>query len=81
MIIAIAPKYKFVCERCGKEKLPNDDGYMDTENACEIAVSISFLIDSQLKMPEKIQVCRECLDDFETFWENFRDSVNKEVVK
>lgn len=81
MIIAIAPRYKFVCERCGKEEFPSDDGYMDTENACEIAVAISFLIDSQLKMPEKIQVCRECRDDFETFWENFRDSVNKEVVK
>ena len=81
MIIAIAPKYKFVCDRCGKEKFPNDDGYTDTKNACEIAVEISPLSDSQLKMPKRIQVCRECCDDFETFWENFRDSVNKEAMK
>lgn len=81
MIVAIAPKYKFVCDRCGKEKFPNDDGYMDTKNACEIAVSISFSITDQLPMPKRIQVCRECLDDFEVFWENFRDSVNKEVVE
>lgn len=81
MIIPITPKYKFVCERCGKEKLPKDDGYVDIENVCEIAVSFSFLIDSELPMLERIQVCRECLDDFEAFWENFRDSVNKEAVK
>ena len=78
MIIPIAPKYKFVCDRCGKEKFPDDDGYMDAENTCEIAVAISFLIDHQL-MPKKIQVCRECRDEFETFWENFQDSVNKEA--
>jgi hypothetical protein len=81
MIIPIAPKYKFVCDRCGKEKFLNDDGYMDIENACEIAVAISFSIEGELPMPKRIQVCRECRDDFETFWENFRDSVNKEVAK
>ena len=26
MIVAITPKWKFVCERCGKEKFPKDDG-------------------------------------------------------
>lgn len=81
MIIPITPKYKFVCERCGKEKFPNDDGYMDIGNACEISVAISFSITDQLLMPKRIQVCRECCDDFEAFWENFQDSVNKEVVK
>lgn len=76
MIVAITPKWKFVCERCGKEKFPKDDGYMDAENTCEIAVAISFLMEDQL--PKRIQVCRECRDEFETFWENFQDSVNKE---
>lgn len=76
MIIQLSPKYKFVCERCGREKFPKDDGYMDAEDACEIAVAISFLIEDQL--PKKIQVCRECRDEFETFWDNFRDVVNKE---
>jgi hypothetical protein len=81
MIIPIAPKYKFVCDRCGKEKFPKDDGYMDAENACEIAVAISFSIGNQLPMPKRIQVCRECRDDFENFLENFQDSANKEVLE
>lgn len=81
MIISIAPKYKFVCDRCGKEKFPNDDGYMDIENISEIAVTISYPKEIKFPMPERIHVCRECRDDFETFWENFCDSVNKEVVK
>lgn len=76
MIIKLAPKYKFVCDRCGREKIPKDDGYMDAEDACEIAVAISSLM--QNRLPKKIQVCRECRYDFETFWENFQDSVNKE---
>ncbi len=78
MIIQLSPKYKFVCERCGKEKFPNDYGYMDTEDVSEIAVAISYKEEDKLPIPKRIQVCRECRDDFETFWENFRDSVNKE---
>lgn len=81
MIIPIAPKYKFICDRCGKEKFPKDDGYMDAESVFEIGVAISFSIGYELPTPKRIQVCRECRDDFENFWENFQDSVNKDVVK
>lgn len=76
MIVQLSPKWKFVCDRCGKEIFPKEDGYMEGENAYEIAASITYL--DFVSVPTKIQVCRECRDDFRTFWENFRDSANKE---
>lgn len=66
MIVAITPKWKFVCERCGKEKFPKDDGYMDTENTCEIAVAISFLIDHQL-MPKKSKYAESAVTNLKLF--------------
>ena len=77
MIVQMSPKWKFVCDRCGKEIFPKDDGYLEAGNAYEIAVS-TFLI-CEDRLPVRISVCRECRDEFEAFWENFCDSVNKEV--
>ena len=78
MIIQLSPKYKFVCERCGKEIFPKDDGYLEAGNTYAIAVSIHFRSEDRVPVPVRIEVCKDCRDDFETFWDNFRDVVNKE---
>jgi hypothetical protein len=77
MIVAITPKFKFVCDRCGKEIFSDEYGYIEPGRIYSIAVAAcDYFSDSLPK--EKIEVCRECCEDFEEFMKNFRDAVNKE---
>lgn len=76
MIIPISPKYKFVCDRCGKEIFAKENGYLEAGQAYSIAVSVSeYHLD---RVPKKVDVCLECRDEFTVFLDNFIDDVNKE---
>lgn len=71
MIVQLIPKYKFVCDRCGKEKYIED-------NTPEFEVSFVGIGDL-FKAPLKVkgQVCYKCMKDFYEIAGNFFDKVNK----
>lgn len=68
----LTPKYKFTCDRCGKEI------YFDGEVKNFV---VEFLnIESSLFVPTRIkgEVCYQCCKDFYELAGNFFDEVNKE---
>ena len=75
MKVRLTPKYKFVCDRCGKEEfLAEEDEYIEYP-------TVTFQkYTSIVKMPSKKegQVCADCLTEFWELAENFFDEVNKE---
>lgn len=73
MIVRLSPKYKFVCDRCGKEKFPNDNGYI--EDVKEVFFAEDMMINRPFKKTG--QLCEECYNDFIQLAENFFDEVNR----
>jgi hypothetical protein len=74
MIVELSPKYKFVCERCGKEKFP--DGEHGISGIYEVAFEDrSMLRERDIK---KGSICEECFAEFCELANNFFDEVNKE---
>lgn len=75
MRVRITPKYKFVCDRCGKEEfLDNEDEYIEYP-------TVTFSKQTSIvQMPIKTEgeVCEDCLAEFWELAENFFDEVNKE---
>ncbi len=70
----ITPKWKWVCDRCGKEIYSKEDGYIEKQPF------IAFHCDlNNARTPNAIagEVCKECYIEFITFAENFFDEVNK----
>lgn len=73
MIVKLTPDFKFVCDRCGKEEFPNEEGYIKVPHEIEF---------SEHKKPKfeckNGQVCSACAAEFWEFANNFFDEVNKE---
>ena len=73
MIVRLTPEYKFVCDRCGKEKYRDND-----EPEFEVAfVSIKGVIAAPMRV--KGQVCYRCYKDFHEIAGNFFAEENKEA--
>lgn len=71
MIEQLTPKYKFICDRCGKEK------YIDDET---LVFEVAFVdIRGIVKAPATVkgQVCYHCYKDFYELAGNFFNEVNK----
>ena len=71
MIVQLTPKYKFICDRCGKEEYIEDN-----TPKFEVAfVDMRGMIKSPVTI--KGHVCYNCCKDFYEIAGNFFDSVNK----
>ena len=72
MIVELTPRYKFICDRCGKEE------YVKSETPEYKIIFTGF--DGIFKLLIKIegQVCYRCYKDFCEIAGNFFDEVNKE---
>ena len=73
MIVKLTPDIKFVCDRCGREEYPDENGYM------EIPRTVMFVEErfpSRNKNKEG-QICKICNDEFWELANNFFDEVNK----
>ena len=71
MIVRLTPKYKFVCDRCGKEEYTESD---------EPKFEVAFIdVQGLFKTPTRVrgQVCYRCYKDFYEIAGNFFDKVNK----
>ena len=72
MIIRLTPRYKYICDRCGKEEYIENDipkfevAFVDMKGLFETPTSV------------KGQVCYRCYKDFYDIAGNFFDEVNKE---
>lgn len=73
MIVQLTPEYKFVCDRCGREQL------LDEENCVE-TYDVSFAHEMMMTRvkSKKGQICKECYEDFWELAENFFAEENKE---
>lgn len=71
MIEQLTPKYKFICDRCGKEK------YLEN-NMPEFEVAfVDMKGITEVPMRIKGQVCYRCYKDFYELAGNFFNEVNK----
>lgn len=71
MIKQLTPKYKFICDRCGKEKYRDND-----EPDFEVAfIDLKGIPEVPLRI--KGQVCYWCYKDFYEIAGNFFSEVNK----
>ena len=78
MIVKLTPKFKFVCDRCGKEIFP------DSEDRIDGVHSVAFVRNSDIALIEKKtsgDICEECYKEFVGIAENFFDEVNKDEAK
>jgi hypothetical protein len=77
MIVKLSAVYKFVCDRCGKEMFPDENGCI--EGVCEV----TFTARGQIKDIDikKGQICEECFAEFCEIANNFFDDVNREVIR
>ena len=73
MIVQLSPRYKFVCERCGKEQFP--DKYNEIHGTHEIVFTERGL--SRIRRTEG-EVCEDCYNDFWEVADNFFHEVNRE---
>lgn len=73
MIVELTPRIKFVCDRCGKEEFPDENGAL----YCRRAV---FREDDPIMRPKDKagDICMDCLAEFWELADNFFDEVNKE---
>jgi hypothetical protein len=72
MIVKLTPDYKFVCDRCGREQLPDEDHCVETYD-------VAFAHEMMIRVKKKGgQICKECYDEFWEFAENFFAEENKE---
>jgi hypothetical protein len=73
----LSPRWKFVCDRCGKEIFPNEDNCINMDEMNEIA----FLDSTDMRVISKKinqgEICKECYNDFVELANNFFDDVNK----
>jgi hypothetical protein len=74
MIVELTPRIKFVCDRCGKEEFPNENG----ELLVHPTVTFKKYTSNFNILEKKGQVCADCCAEFWEFAENFFDEVNKE---
>ncbi|MBO5715238.1 MAG: hypothetical protein J6S23_02450 [Clostridia bacterium] len=78
MIVQLSPKYKFVCDRCGKEFFPDSEG--DVGGIHRVA----FLKDTDILFGDRKvsgDICEECHKEFVEIAENFFNEVNKEQAE
>ena len=72
MIVQLTPDYKFVCDRCGREWLPDEEKNVE-------AYDVAFVHDQRIRVKNKNgQICKECYDEFWELAENFFAEENKE---
>lgn len=74
MIVKLTPDYKFVCDRCGKEEYPDENGEITALHEVSF-VKQRFIQRDKIK---EGQVCQNCFDEFWELANNFFDEVNKE---
>lgn len=73
MIVKLTPDYKFVCDRCGKEKYPDENHEIVAPH------EVRFVEDCFIRQKSiDGQVCQNCFDEFWELANNFFDEVNKE---
>jgi hypothetical protein len=61
-----------VCDRCGREQLPDEDHCVETYD-------VAFAHEMMIRVKKKGgQICKECYDEFWEFAENFFAEENKE---
>lgn len=70
MVVKLTPEYKFVCDRCGHEIYPGEDGLL-----METTHEAKFFTD--VRQVASGSVCHKCFSDFRELAENFFDEVNK----
>ena len=73
MIVKLTPWVKFVCDRCGKEQFPDDEGQIMGIHEVRFE---EFEDGRYLKITGS--VCHRCHLDFWQIASNFFDEVNKE---
>lgn len=73
MIVRLTPEYKFVCDRCGKEQTPDNEGELFGIHD----VQFEEFTDGRF-LKSKGSVCHSCCLDFWQIASNFFDEVNKE---
>ena len=71
MIVELTPKYKFICDRCGKEEYVKNN--IPEQEVIFLALSGAY---DAVRM--KGQVCYKCFKEFCEIAGNFFDEVNKE---
>ena len=74
MIVMLSPRFKFVCERCGKEIFSDNEGRIPMQHQ----VSFRAHTDYRSHTDRTGEVCDECLKEFLEYAENFFDETNKE---
>ena len=72
MIVKLTPTYKFVCDRCGKEYLPDDEEIVEMHDVRFEEYSSGRILKTTGS------VCHSCYLDFWQIASNFFDEVNKE---
>lgn len=73
MRIPLMPRFKYVCDRCGKEVA------IDTLDVPLWKVAfVSHRDIAKLPNKKEGEVCPECFDEFEELTQNFFSEVNKE---
>lgn len=72
MIERLTPKYRFVCDRCGKEQFCYSEEI--------VRFKVLFICRKAIFEYDKIEgeVCQECYKDFLEIAHNFFDEANKE---
>lgn len=74
MIVRLSPKYKFVCDRCGKELFPDSEDRIFGIHSAEFLISAGPLIEKKVSSGD---ICEECHKEFIEIAENFFNEVNK----
>jgi hypothetical protein len=78
MIVQLSPKYKFVCDRCGKEIFPDSEGGFPGVHHVAFLKDTDFLYGDKKKSGD---ICDECHKEFVEIADNFFDETNKEEAE
>lgn len=78
MIVRLSPKYKFVCDRCGKEIFPDSEDRICGTHSVEFLITAGPLISKKVSSGD---ICEECRKEFIEIAENFFDETNKEEAE
>lgn len=78
MIVKLTPTYKFVCDRCGKEVLSDDDGFLRVERFLVKFHAQTSAVRYHITHESQREVCKDCHKDFIDLAENFFDESNKQ---
>ena len=79
MVVQLSPRYKFVCDRCGKEEYFMNDKVFKLDEVSKFDILFeASKNDYQANERIRGQVCYNCYSDFYEIANNFFNEVNKE---